>query len=92
MPSAGAGGQITTGPCGGGACGSVVMPSGGEGGQLIYGLVAMPEGGDTSVGLVIQPGDAGEGGVSQGGGGPCGGHVCGVVINPSSGGTAGGAG
>jgi len=49
-----------------------------------------------SVGLVIQPGEAGatgeagEASTSQGGTGPCGGHVCGVIISPGgSAGTAG---
>jgi hypothetical protein len=63
--------------------GIVIAPSGGAGGAM-------------SVGLVIQPGEAGatgeagEASTSQGGTGPCGGHVCGVIISPGgSAGTAG---
>jgi hypothetical protein len=71
------------------------MPSGGAT-TIVTGIVVVPSGGTggaVSVGLVIQPGaagEAGEAGTSQGGTGPCGGHVCGSII--SLGGSAGNAG
>jgi hypothetical protein len=74
------------------------MPSGGAT-TVVTGIVIAPSGGaggTVSVGLVIQPGEAGatgeagDTGTSQGGTGPCGGHVCGSII--SLGGSAGNAG
>jgi hypothetical protein len=62
------------------------MPNGGAT-TIVTGVVVVPSGGTggaVSVGLVIQPGDAGatgEAGAGQGGDGPCGGHFCGSVIS-----------
>jgi hypothetical protein len=86
---AGSGGAAGAAACDSGhPCGLVVNPNGGSG-TIVTGVVVMPPSGGTggavsvggATGLVIQPGEAGESGASQGGSGPCGGHFCGSVIS-----------
>jgi len=89
----------SNGPCGGHPCGSVIEPEGGSGGHLLTGSVIEP--GDAGAageaggpGAPEIPGEAGASAVGgangTGGGGPCGGHPCGLQVMPSGG--AGGAG
>ena len=70
----GAGGTAGATACGGHPCGSVVNPAGGTA-PVVTGIVVMPPAGGSggavsgggAPGLVIQPGEAGEAGVGQGG-------------------------
>jgi hypothetical protein len=93
-PDADAGGTEQTGPCGGGPCGSVAMPSdSGDVGHVVTGLVANPPdaGGSPGpcngrpCGVVVMPTDAGEAAAPHG---PCNGGPCGVVVMPTDAGEA----